>query len=180
METWAIYITAFAALLAIIISVWSTLIARRALTIAQNQEKRSLPSMTLYLANGYYLISKENDRVYAFNLSFTNSSGSDNSIVHLDLNIQYKTSEEIPIKIKIPVDSEASRFFKQNSNTIVVPYKLDAYQTIAGWCYFIVRYKMIQQMKIDGYEIAVTDANGKVNTINCTTVIQLVEKNDVQ
>src|SRR5450759_2067067 len=131
--TWAAIATAIISLFALLVSLWSIIIARRALSLAERQEINKHPSFVLYLKNGFVKTLGKGDkkRVYAFLISISNTSESNNSIAHLDLNIILSISSGSSLTLKIPSDGSLNKHFPNQESQLSVPMKIEAHQTIA-------------------------------------------------
>jgi hypothetical protein len=152
-------VSAFAASLAAVFAWYSHMTARRALRLAERQDSRGEPRLMLSLINGYLKADRANGkRNYAFFLSVSNDSDRDNSGIDLELCISYLTSENILITVKLRAQDKPDEAFGFGSDCfLTMPMNIAAHATVSGWCYFVAEEGLLNDIKIDGYRIELTD-----------------------
>ena len=153
-------ITPATALLALLLSICSIFISRKALRIQEQQEDRRKPLLVLYLQDGYvrYILG---GRVYAFLLSVSNPMDSDNAIASLDLRLTYKKQDSFQMHIKVRSDSTLDKYFPdRGGNTLLIPSRVDAHQTISGWVFFKVEKAILKETIIEAHKISIVDTHG--------------------
>ncbi|MBJ6750974.1 hypothetical protein [Geomonas anaerohicana] len=153
--------SAGAAWLALLLSVFSILAAWKALRISERQEERRKPLLVPYLQDGY--IRREGESIfYAFLLSVSNPTDSDNAVAVADLHITYITKGNVLMTIKVPWYNKGAKGFHDENISIsfTIPQRLDAHQTVTGWLFFQVEKLLIRGYTIEEYRIVLTDSHG--------------------
>ena len=153
--------------ISLIFSYLSTRIAKKALSISEQQEARRQPALRPYLIDGYYKkMEDRKSKVYGFSISVSNPTDAGNSLAHLELEICYVNPKNVCMKLKIPhQDNLANDFGGGSIRPIVVPGPIPAHQTVAGWALFNVSHALLGECVIDSYLINITDAHGAVTII---------------
>lgn len=150
------------AIIALLISAWDFLIARRALKLSETEASLRKPNLVPYLIEGSVFNSKKRgSRLYAFSASVSNRSDNDNAISALELQIDYvqenhsignllfRHDEALGIVLRLPGDPPFS-----------IPKEVGAHQTIAGWALFEVAKPLLSGKYIEGYRIRIFDSHG--------------------
>ena len=132
--------SAVAPWLALVLSLLSLRSSRRAVRLAEQQDERRRPSLVPYLRDGYVRTgSDESSRVYAFLLSVSNRSDSDNGIAEVELRLTYTTRMSVKMTVKVRSDPELGGAFADGDVPhLPRPARVDAHQTLLGWCFFRV------------------------------------------
>jgi hypothetical protein len=154
--------------------------SRRMLQLAEQQESRRQPATVLYLADGF--VHWESDaRVYAFLLSISNPSDSNNAIARLDLRINYRTPTNYLAAVDVPavLDREVG-FGGPLQNRLELPIRIDAHQTVAGWSYFRFSRGLLEFCEVDLYTVVATDSQGSRQTVETVIVQELIDEVQVQ
>jgi hypothetical protein len=162
-STWPAIASAIAAWLAALLAYRSARTSKRALTIAKRQEQRRQPVLIPYLVEGYVRLvdDEQRFRLYAFLLSVSNPSDTDNAIAQLDLHVTYTTAEGLRMTVEVPANAMlGTAFVSSDSRSLGVPIRVDAHQTTAGWVYFRINESLLERVSIDGYMLVVTDSHG--------------------
>lgn len=153
--------SAIAAWLAFGVSILSFMISRQAHHLAKRAEERNSPLFSLYLENGYAKTSAEGTaKIYAFLISVTNRSASNNSISTIDLSLTYTSPTRTELTLKIRTDSKLSSEFPPTQNLLNPPIRIDAHQTTSGWCFFKLDRSILNGGKVDKHIIIVSDSYG--------------------
>ena len=172
-----------AAAAAWVAAVFAYLTARRsgqALRLAEQQEARRRPVLVLYLMRGY-LRRIDDDRIYAFMLSVSNPSDSNNSIAQIDLRIEYRTPSNFLAAVDISADSHSTEMFgEDNCSRLETPIRVDAHDTVAGWVFFRAKTALLEDCSIDTYVIVVTDSHGERVPIKTALVQELVYEAEIK
>jgi hypothetical protein len=161
--TWAAIASAIAAWVAALLAYSGARASKRALIIAERQEQRRQPVLVPYLVEGYvrFVDDGQRFRLYAFLLSISNPSDADNGIAQLDLHVTYTKANGLRMTLKVPANAIfAAAFIGSDSQSLSVPIRVDAHQTIAGWSYFRIDESLLESASIDGYTLVATDSHG--------------------
>ncbi len=166
-QVFAAVASAIAAWLALSLSVLNIFTSRRALRISEQQEARRNPSLVAYLQDGYVAVGvKSSSRVYAILISLSNRSDSDNAIAQAMLLLTYIKSGDTQLTLKVGVEGEAPSIFTDKSaNHLRVPIRIDAHQTVSGWCFFAVDDAILEDSHIERTQVAFVDTYGNQTTV---------------
>ncbi|OUS15045.1 hypothetical protein A9Q97_03265 [Rhodospirillales bacterium 47_12_T64] len=147
------------ALVAVIISWRGYLIARKSISIAEENARRQEPLIKAYLSQGGYRVDQDkSERIYEFLVSVSNRSDRNNSITQLSLRIFYTLSTGIQQRIEILCDREiVDNDAGQLGTTLTFPTMLDSQQAIEGRCFFRVKNELLEGMNIDKHQICFKD-----------------------
>jgi hypothetical protein len=152
--------TVGAAWLALVLSVLSFIISRKALLLSEQQEERRKPQLVPYLQDGYVRRDAEG-RVYAFLLSVSNPTDSDNAVAAVDFQLIYTTKSNVRMTIKVPLHRETAKAFHDGTVLpLAIPLRLDAHQTVSGWAFFRVEDVLLGGAIVEEYTIVLTDSHG--------------------
>jgi hypothetical protein len=159
--------TAGAAWLALVLSFLSIGMSRKALRLQERQEDRRKPSLTPYLSDGFVRVASEgSSRLYAFLLSVSNGSDSDNTVAEVDLRLTYTTPASVQMTVKVRSNAEIGGAFVGGSGPpLVTPGRVDAHQTVSGWCFFRVEEAVLEGSRIERYVVALLDSHGSEVTV---------------
>jgi len=155
--------TAIAAWLALILSIFSIVISWKTQRLAQRQEERRKPILVPYFFDGYVRFNTDPfSRIYAFLVSVSNPSDSDNAVAEVDLQLTYTTQTGIQMKVKMRADPALESSFGDGSRSLQIPARVDAHQTVSGWTYFRVEEALLKGAVIDGYSVVLNDSHGNL------------------
>ncbi len=170
------------ALLALILSLWSVLLSKRAVRLAEIEHENRKPSFILYLQDSLirYSTPKEPFRVYGLLLSISNTSDSDNSLSTIDLFITLSQKSETILTLKIPLDANLGDFVPNNSSVLTVPLRIDAHQTVVGWCFFRLADTASANAEVEVSRLVVKDAQGNKTEIEHTLFIPFLTRDELE
>jgi hypothetical protein len=159
--------SATAAWMALLLSVLNFFTSRKALRISEQQEARRKPWVVPYLEDGYIAVgAKAGSRVYAILISLSNRSDSNNAIAQAVLHLTYVKSNRTQLTLKVGAESEPpSAFTDKSANHLRVPIRIDAHQTVSGWCFFSVDDAIVEGSRIDRTRVAFVDTYGNESTV---------------
>ncbi len=153
-------VSAGAVWLALLLSLLSFIISKKALRLSEQQEERRKPRLVPYLQEGYVRRHAEG-RVYAFLLSVSNPTDSDNAMAALDFQLTYTTKSNVRMAIKVPLHGEIVEPFNDRAVLpLAIPLRLDAHQTAAGWAFFRVEDVLLDGAIVEEHTIVITDSHG--------------------
>jgi hypothetical protein len=150
------------ALIALTVSFCSFLVSLKAFRLSQKQEARKKPILVPSILNSYVqYLEIENARVYAFLLSISNPSDSNNALAKAELHITYETSAQALVTAQIPSSLTRGEAYAelQDFSLLSMPTRLDAHQTLTGWIVFRVVEEILSDAIVDGYKIALFDSH---------------------
>lgn len=149
-------------LIALIVSFCSFLVSLKAFRLSQKQDARRKPVLVPSILNGYLEFSEtEKSRVYAFLLSISNPSDSDNALAKAELHITYKTPAQALVTAQIPSSPTRGEAYAEllDFSVLPTPTRLDAHQTLTGWIIFRVAEAILAGAVVEGYTIALFDSH---------------------
>jgi hypothetical protein len=150
------------ALAALLVSLCSFIVAFRAFRLAQKQDDRKRPSLVPSLLNGYVQFREtQKVRVYAFLLSVSNPSDSNNSLAKLELHISYRTPAQTLVTAQVPSSQSRGDAYAElpEFSSLSTPARLDAHQTLTGWAVFRVSEAILKDTIIERYSVALFDSH---------------------
>lgn len=154
------------------VSIWSAIVsaraAKRSLAISEQQESRRQPLLNPYLIKGYFKnLEQENDKIFAFSMSVSNATDTDNAIVHLELEVCYVSAQNICMKVKVPHEVDLVEDFGGGEiKPFVLPTSIMSHQATAGWALFNVSGALLNKGTLDSYRIVLTDSHGLVTVFD--------------
>jgi hypothetical protein len=135
------------------------------LTLAQ--ERRRLPRLIPSLVHGYYQDSADDrGRFYAFHITVTNPTDSNNAIATAELSIAYVTADRVQMAMKLRAHEPAAKsFVKDQEEVLEIPTAITAHNAVSGWLRFHVPAAMLANRDIESYRLTLTDAHGETADI---------------
>lgn len=180
LQIWATVASAGAAWIALFLSIINIRTSRKALRISEQQETRRRPSLVAYLQDGYLSVGAMPDaRVYAFLVSLSNRSDSDNAVAEATLHVTYSKQGESRFTVKIPASHEMAVMLGGAPIAhLQVPTRIDAHQTVSGWCFFAVEHAILDRAKIEGLLVTFMDTHGGESSVEPLIIREISD--DVQ
>ena len=162
---------------ALLVSLSSFIVSFRAFRLAQRQDDRRRPSLVPSLLNGYVQFRKEG-RAYAFLLSISNTSDSNNAVAKIELHLTYKRSTGEPLTVQLPAShSREDAFIDLTEFTpLATPARLDAHQTLVGWSLFRVSKAILEDAKVEAYSVALFDSHDVKATVEPIMIQELISE----
>jgi hypothetical protein len=137
----------------------------RRLTLAQ--ERRRIPRLIPTLVHGYYQDGGgDRGRVYAFHVTITNPTDSNNAIATTELSISYLTPDRVQMTMKLAANEPTARpFVKDQEEVLVIPIAIAAHSAVSGWLRFHVPAAMLINREIEAYRLTLTDPHGETANV---------------
>ena len=156
---------AVAAFCTSLVSLYFTWLNRR---LALTQEMRRLPRLIPSLVHGYYQDSQDNrGRVYAFHVTVTNPTDSNNAIAAAELSITYLTTDRVQMTMKLRANEAAAKsFMKDQQQALAIPTAILAHNAVSGWLRFHVPTAMLANRDIEAYRLTFTDPHGELANVD--------------
>jgi hypothetical protein len=166
-EIWAASASAVAAWLALGLSFLSLHSSRKAMRLAEQQEERRRPLLVPYLDDGYVRIGPNGgSRLYAFLLSVSNRSDSNNSVAEVERRLTYTTRADVQMTVKVRSNAQLGGAFGEGAGPpLPKPARVDAHQTALGWCFFRVEEAVLEGSPIERYVVTLVDSHGNESTV---------------
>ena len=151
------------ALISALYAVRSTQIARRALSISEEEFQSKKEGLSLYLIEGINYITEKEKLIFGFNLSVTNKATSPNAIQRIELLISFVRADNSVGSIILQHDQNLKTSIKGHE---VSPFKnsmeIAPKSAITNWCLFLCDSEFHKFGRIDKYTIRVTDSSGAI------------------
>jgi hypothetical protein len=131
------------------------------------QEKRRLPHLIPTLVHGYYQDGHDSrGRVYAFRLSVSNPTDSNNAIAAAELSIIYLSADRVQMTMKLRANDPAAKsFVKDQEEALSIPTPISAHNAVSGWLRFHVPAVMLANRDIEAYRLTLTDPHGETANV---------------
>jgi hypothetical protein len=135
--------------------------------LALAQEKRRLPRLIPTLVHGYYQDGDDDrGRVYAFHVTVTNPTDSNNAIATAELSITYLTADRVQMTMKLRADESAAKsFVKDQEEALVIPTAISAHNAVSGWLRFHVPAAMLANRDIEADRLTLTDPHNETANV---------------
>lgn len=164
-------------LVGVSLSILSLLISVNAFKLARKQDERKKPRLVLTFLNCFFLPrEQQEDRIYAFLISIANRSDSGNSVASVELHLTYRLKDDVDVVAKfICAKSEELPLDAPLEHTpLAVPIRIEANQTMAGWCLFRVPNRVAAEFSIQKYNIILADTHGNTTAVEPVLVQEFV------
>ena len=179
-SAWTEAASAVATSLALFVSMLSLLVSYFALKIARRQEDRKNPALRVSLLDSYVqFLCAQKGRAYAFLISVSNLSDADNALARVDLRLSYTASEDEPlITVLVPANRARKQAFSGVADfpLLQAPSRIDAYQTLTGWCIFEAPQAILNGRAIDRQAVVLTDSHGNEESIEAIVIREYVDE----
>ena len=131
------------------------------------QERRRLPRLKPALIDGYYRELKDGrGRTYAFRVTVTNPTDSNNAIAAADLSITYSTVDRVQMTMKLRANEPATKSLgKDAEEALTVPAAIPAHGAASGWLRFHVPAAMLVKRDIDAYRLTFADSQDEISDV---------------
>lgn len=157
-ENWPDIATAIAAVIALVLSIFSIYYARASLSLSKEQDRRRHPRLTSRFLQGYYTADTTGGaRVYRIEISVNNQSDSDNALVQAELRLTYRLND----------GTEMTARLRQmgGDGQLRLPMRISAHEAVAGWCHFRVPSAIVTGNMIDQYVVELTDTHDQMASV---------------
>lgn len=157
-ENWPDIVTAMAAVIALVLSVFSIHYTRASLSLSKEQDRRRLPRLTSTFLQGDYTADVTTGaRVYRFEISVNNPTDSDNALVRAELRLTYRLKDGIEMTARLGQIG--------GDGQLRLPMRIAAHEAVAGWCHFQVPSAIVTCNIIDQYVIELTDTHDQIASV---------------
>ncbi|MFA6815026.1 MAG: hypothetical protein WCQ87_01945 [Parabacteroides sp.] len=144
-------------------------IAKKAYSLALEQDKRNCSSLGLSILDSYIeRIDESDERLFVFHLMITNNSASKNSIKDIRLRIEYQKGDGPFLNVSIPHNPNLKNKFKKIENPLKIPLNIDSYSTINGSAIFKLSNEMIRGACVDTYMVTIIDNSGQATELEAS------------
>lgn len=152
-------VNAGVALVALLFSMVSLYFSWTQHRLAREQEARRKPDLIPDYREGYFTVDPATRaRTFHVRLSVSNPTDTDNSVVRIELAIQYRLTDGPSLAVRLPqLDDTAGSGF-------IIPVRVAAHDAVAGWCRFRLDVGLIGRGAVDSYLVELTDSHGQVLT----------------
>lgn len=165
-----LWISIIAAVIAAAFSGISALIAFLSLRLNQQHADRRQPRLSLAFQEGF-IKQSNGDAVYALLIAISNPTDIDNSVVHIDLRIDYRRGSDYCARMDVPVAGESDDQSQVPlTGKLTPPVLIGAHQARIGWVYFRLNRALLADCKRDGYTIVARDTHGESATVDISVL----------
>ncbi|WP_045406333.1 hypothetical protein [Vibrio jasicida] len=162
------------AIFSAVVAFFSYHVASDALKISEQQHKERYKMVEPYFMEAYKWY-KEEDIYVSFALRFTNKATIANSIVNIELHLEYFDKSHVFGKAKIePCFNVNPLGINDNKKTLALPLTLSEKSSDSGWVTFKLPGIFKNNLNVDLYKIHATTTNGEVVSID-THIINTVQ-----
>lgn len=128
------------------------------------QERRRLPRLKPALLDGYYReLGSDGGRAYAFRVTITNPTDSNNAIAAVDLSITYSTADRVQMTMKLRANEPATKSVgKETEDALTVPMAIPAHGAASGWLRFHIPAAMLVKRDIEAYRLTFADSQDEI------------------
>lgn len=159
-ETIISLVSCLAAVLSALVAWHSAATAKRALRLAETDHREKHDNLKVYLIDGACWRDEQSEDYVAFACSFTNSANAPNTVLRLEL-VTHAYDEEGNLSQAIlpPIAQDAPLLW--GLKPLELPINLEPRSTVSGWISFKVPKHLINNKRIDKYEIAAVTSLGE-------------------
>lgn len=158
--------SALAAWVALVLSGFSFYNSRQAFKLSRAEARKKSPLLALYLQQSYFKRSDQRFRQYAFFLSITNESDTNNSIRDVLMSLTYRRDgEEYQVRTSALDDQAELGSAEATTRRLFAPFRIDAHQVTSGWCYFRISDEILGGSVVERVLIAVVDSYGNEQAV---------------
>ena len=169
---WIAASAGFIALLALIVSWRSHVIAKKAQGIAEENHKNQLKEISSYLVESFKW-EAENKLYISFSISFTNEATIQNSISFVSLRLRLKNTKKIypELSIQPTPKTPTSGAYK----ILEFPTVFGGREAKSGWITFELPLKLLRETTVDTYTLEAKTASGNITKTKTNLVAYIVE-----
>lgn len=149
------------ATISLVVAVGSAIYAALAYRLAMRQDKRKNPALTFIDVNGY--VSYENGRDIAISAVIANQSDSDNAITRAELRVVLSRADA-EWSVRLVFDPNVLSFRSLKGNALVIPTRMQAHDTVAGWLFFHMAESVLGDARVERYIVEITDSHSMMKT----------------
>ncbi len=145
----------------LLVAIGSAIFAFLAYRLALRQDSRRVPALTITDITGY--VSYEDGRDIAISAVVANQSDSDNAIARVELRVALSRANA-DSHVRLPLNPDIECFRALRDNTLRVPTRLLAHDTVSGWLFFHLSDRVLGDARVERYVVEITDSHGAVKT----------------
>lgn len=154
------------AILSFLVSLLSYFTSKNSLGITKKEHDERYSKIAVYFIEAYKW-KKENECYVSFALSFTNKATLPNSIIKIELELEYIDKERNVGKVKIaPSNLIKPINLREYTNTIHCPLELSEKSAKTGWVTFKIPDLLNTEFNIELYKINATTSDELVTSID--------------
>jgi hypothetical protein len=166
-----------AAWVAAMMACGSWFVARRSLAFAKEQTLGARPRMVPYLVDGFVASERRTGkRIYAFSVSLSNRSNTDNSLSNTELLLTYFRPNQPTSTLVLAHDAQLGALLNINGGVLSRTEPVPAHQTIVGWIFCGIDERILDGAAVDSYEVRFTDSHGIQAKLTPVIMRELVDE----
>lgn|SRR5487761_927234 len=158
-NTWGAAAGFAVAVIALLVSMSQTRIAKKALRLSLLQDERSHARLEVNLRNAVDWIPDDASRCIGVHILVLNASDSQGTLTGAELSITYRTSTGRLLVLKVPCDVK-SDLLPEGVTRIVLPAALSNNGAVEGWLTFQVHNSLLEAAVVEGYTVTLYDSRG--------------------
>lgn len=173
--------SALAAFFALFFSYRSNAIAKKALSIAEADNKRKNAKISASLINSYKTSTKDElSHVFAICVTIANQSDLPNTISNVELAVSYRHASDLIAKAILKHSEDVGEILNiQDYKFPELPLKIDAREAITEWFVFHVKKEHLRNTAIDGYSLRIYDHLNMITEVIPTMINDIQSKNEI-
>lgn len=150
-----------------LIALRSSNISKKALSIAQNEQKSKEENLNIYLIDAARYIKTNKSYIYAFNITISNLSSLNNTIARIELTITYIRKDNTLGQLILQHNKNLSTSLdKINLTAFNTPQQIDSKSAKTSWALFLKDTNCITFEKTDKYSIRISDIYGNTESVD--------------
>jgi hypothetical protein len=158
-NTWGAAAGFAVAVIALLVSMSQTRIAKKALRLSLLQDERSHARLEANLRNAVDWFSDEASRWIGVHVLVLNASDSQGALTEAELSITYRTSTGRLLVLKVPYNVRSDDL-PEGVARIVLPAALSNNGAVEGWLTFQVHNSLLEGAAVESYTVTVYDSRG--------------------
>ncbi len=169
-------ISAIASIFSVIIAVWSLSVAKKAMSISEQELKAKLEPFSLYLNDGFRYrgqIDGKDFQILLFSISVTNSALVPNGITRIELQIECLSDDGRSVKYVIPHDPTLVKVIPRDITVFQPPLLFNPKESFSRWVTFSELPLIPKSARRDSYSIVITDSSGSIVKTNAVIIRDL-------
>ena len=172
-------ILASASFLISLISLYFTWLNRK---LAMSQEERRVPHLILDLTSAFFKRSKlERGRQYAFHITVSNPTDTNNAISSAELAIAYLTTQGVELNVRLKANEPRAVGFVrgQEDSALSIPFSITAHTVVSGWLRFHLPGSISEAAEIESHRLILIDTHKQSSEISPSMIKEYLDETAV-
>ncbi|MBN1461671.1 MAG: hypothetical protein JXA57_19235 [Armatimonadetes bacterium] len=157
-------------------------LAKRALVIAERQEARVAPKLSLYLFDGHVVRRRsERLRIFAFSVQINNLSDLDDTVARVELVVEYSRDRALHRVILSHDPTAAAMWSSAKASVLVLPTRISARGATTGWALFVAPDDLLGlDDTIQSYTLQVRDIADHVAHVEPVVLREIIGEEELE